>query len=125
MVIKDSFNNQANFAKMTCPVFILHGQKDDLVPISHAQELYSGYDHEIDLVVSKEMGHGLINPKTDFIIPFQRFLAKIEARDKISHARPMRIIKIPRSLYAVTPQNGTQQGKVDTPNHQAQDSDQS
>ena len=104
LMIKDSFNNMANLQRMACPVFILHGLKDDLVPVSHSQELYAAYDHEIDLVVAKEMGHGFINPKQDFLVPFARFLDKLNARNKAEAPRAARILKLPRCLYASAPQ---------------------
>lgn len=107
MMIKDSFNNLANLQKMKCPLFILHGLKDDLVPISHAKELYSAYEHEVDLVISKEMGHGFTNPKSDFMVPFQGFLKKIDIKDKRDHWKGHRIIRIPRKLYAIPPSIGS------------------
>jgi fermentation-respiration switch protein FrsA (DUF1100 family) len=103
MMIKESFNNLDNLKQMKCPLFILHGLKDDLVPISHAKELYSAYEHEVDLTISKEMGHGFVNPKADFMVPFQNFMRKIEIREKREYRNGYRIIRIPRKMYAMPP----------------------
>jgi len=35
-IVSDMFNNISRIPKVTCPTFILHGQKDTLIPVEHA-----------------------------------------------------------------------------------------
>jgi fermentation-respiration switch protein FrsA (DUF1100 family) len=41
LLIKDRFNNLSNIKKAQCPVLIIHGDSDELVPLSHAEALQS------------------------------------------------------------------------------------
>ena len=36
VLLAEQFNNLGRMDKVTCPTFILHGQKDSLIPINHA-----------------------------------------------------------------------------------------
>lgn len=38
-IIKERFSNIEMMEKITCPTFILHGKKDDVIPVEHAEEL--------------------------------------------------------------------------------------
>ena len=40
MLIKDRFNNLERIRKMQCPVLLIHGAKDSLVPPKHSEKLY-------------------------------------------------------------------------------------
>ena len=35
-LVKDQFDNLSRIENVTCPTFILHGQKDSLIPIRQA-----------------------------------------------------------------------------------------
>ena len=38
--IKDRFNNLEMMTKVKCSTFLVHGQKDGLIPFSHSEELH-------------------------------------------------------------------------------------
>lgn len=40
-LVKDLFNNAEEIAKVKCPVFLLHGKSDALIPYQHTEELAS------------------------------------------------------------------------------------
>lgn len=40
-LVKERFNNLRAMTKVTCPTFLIHGQKDKLVPFTHSEELHS------------------------------------------------------------------------------------
>lgn len=40
MLVRERFNNLAAVQQVVCPTLIIHGQKDDLIPESHAIELH-------------------------------------------------------------------------------------
>jgi fermentation-respiration switch protein FrsA (DUF1100 family) len=37
----DKFNNLGKLSRVTCPVLVIHGTVDDMIPFSHAQKLYA------------------------------------------------------------------------------------
>ena len=40
-LIRDRFNNLENISKVSAPTFLIHGQRDRLIPYTHSQELHS------------------------------------------------------------------------------------
>lgn len=40
-LVQDRFKNKENIKKVQCPTFILHGCRDNIVPVSHSKELHS------------------------------------------------------------------------------------
>jgi pimeloyl-ACP methyl ester carboxylesterase len=38
---KETYNNLENVVEVKCPVFVVHGRQDSLIPIEHARELIS------------------------------------------------------------------------------------
>lgn len=39
-LVKQRFNNLEMIAKVNCPIFLIHGQKDKLIPYTHSEELH-------------------------------------------------------------------------------------
>ena len=39
-VIMERFNNLETIANVKCPTFLVHGQKDNLIPYNHSEELH-------------------------------------------------------------------------------------
>ena len=56
-LISDQFNNLSRIGKVTCPTFILHGQKDTLIPIEHARSLERTCGGPTSMVAPPEMTH--------------------------------------------------------------------
>ena len=94
-----------NLPKMNCPLFILHGAKDELVPPTHSQEIFRAYENTSDLVISREMGHSLVYLGEDFLEPFTKFLQKIYSNNKAHHSgsKQFKSFEIPQLLNKVNP----------------------
>ncbi len=56
-ILTYSLNSLANLAKSTCPVTILHGTNDELIPFSMGQTLEQVDDERIELVPLDGVGH--------------------------------------------------------------------
>ena len=80
--VKERFNNKSLMSKITCPVFLLHGIKDTLVPYSHAQELLAECKGVCFLSLPEEMDHCTLDYTADLCKPFKEFMVKcgIEVR---------------------------------------------
>ena len=59
---------------MFCPTFILHGQKDALIPIEHAQALNDACSGPTYMVNPPSMTHNDFDFYEDLIRPLMRFL---------------------------------------------------
>jgi len=106
MLIENNFDNLTNVKNLKCPLFILHGRQDELLEITHSENLYRACTTQCQLVLVKDMSHSLVNIRTDFILPFIKFLSKIDAMTLLDNTRPnLRFFRIPKSLYA-TPDGG-------------------
>ena len=85
--IKERFNNLENIAKVKCPVFLVHGLRDSLIPHKHSQDLYSkiyqillflcfldACNSMSELVLPKDMNHVEFDFYEDFTEPLADFL---------------------------------------------------
>ena len=55
-LVRDPFDNAAALARFTGPVLIVHGERDDLIPVAHAHRLH-GIAADSRLVVESGCGH--------------------------------------------------------------------
>ena len=44
-LIKQRFNNLEAIRNVSCPIFLIHGQRDKLIPYSHSKELHGNFDY--------------------------------------------------------------------------------
>ena len=77
-IVRERFKNLDSIKEVKCPVFLLHGAKDKLIPPSHAYELKKACSTICQLVEPENMDHNEFDFKKDFIAPFQGFLKLIE-----------------------------------------------
>lgn len=97
--VKDSFNNAELIKKTKCPIFLLHGIKDTLVPYSHSQELLAACeDAPCFINLSESMDHQSFDYKKDLADPFRKFAEKCGINFKQEKGKD-RFIKIPQKLY--------------------------
>ena len=61
-------------AKVTCPTFILHGLKDNLVSYNHSQVLCDTCGGPSFLLLPEQMDHNNLDVIGDFIAPLSEFL---------------------------------------------------
>lgn len=84
-LVGQCFRNEEHIGRVTAPVFIVHGQKDDVIKSYHSVHLFS-------VCISKfkklwqpvEMTHNKFMITTDFLNPLKEFVKEVEA----SHRRP-------------------------------------
>jgi len=105
--ILNRFNNMKKIRNVTCPVLILHGKKDELIPVDHAKQLYEKCRlHQIKskLVMHREMTHNELLIREHVTEPIHRFISQLDLEFKPrklkfpTHARrrPHITVAIPR-----------------------------
>ena len=74
--IADRFRNIDLIKEIKCPVFIVHGQKDKLIPYQHSQDLHDNAhsSHYCKLLLPPKMDHNEFEFNDDFIEPLKEFL---------------------------------------------------
>jgi len=75
-LVRDRFNNYERISKVTCPLLIIHGQKDPLIPYQHSIELCERTNGPYELVLPEHMDHNDVNIYEDFLDPIQSFLQR-------------------------------------------------
>jgi fermentation-respiration switch protein FrsA (DUF1100 family) len=91
MFISNHFNNRSTLAKVTCPVLLIHGKKDTLIPSSHSEALYKvlqdqqsnnkilncSHLNKCKKIIHPHMTHNDFNLIDDILLPIQRFLENV------------------------------------------------
>ena len=75
--IKDRFKNIEHIQEVECPVFIIHGAKDTLIPKEHAEDLHSHCKNISQILIPDEMDHNNFDFYDDLCQPLLEFMAKI------------------------------------------------
>jgi fermentation-respiration switch protein FrsA (DUF1100 family) len=57
LLMKDQFHSDLRIGKVTAPVLVLHGERDDVVPIALAERLYSLINAPKRFVRFAQIGH--------------------------------------------------------------------
>ncbi len=76
-IVSDRFRNIDLIAKVTCPTFIVHGEKDTLVPLKHSEDLHYACGGPSALITPKDMDHNNFDFMRDLIKPFKQFLSGV------------------------------------------------
>jgi len=76
-LLAQQFDNLSRMDKVMCPTFIVHGQKDKLIPISHAYELKDRCAGPTFFLSPPNMTHNDFDFYDDLIRPLMRFLCQI------------------------------------------------
>ena len=90
-LVADRFNNIEEIQKVNCPVFLIHGKKDTLIPFENSKMLYEKAKDKSDYWYPNYMTHNNFDMLTDLIIPIHNFLMKNEISINNS---PEKFIKI-------------------------------
>jgi len=77
-MIKEAFDNEEICRQITCPLLIIHGEKDALVPYQHSLQLLSRCQSYCRLKVVENMTHTKFNFRLDFITHFAKFMRDLE-----------------------------------------------
>lgn len=73
-LVKERFRNIDHIAKVQCPVFLLHGQKDAMIPYEHSQDLRDKCAGPCSLILPLNMDHNEFDFFEDLSLPFSAFL---------------------------------------------------
>jgi len=74
VLVADRFKNIDHMPYISCATFIVHGQKDTLIPFSHSQKLHEECSGPCSLHLPKEMDHNDLDYYEDLLEPLHRFL---------------------------------------------------
>ena len=72
--IKERFRNIDYIEKVSCPVFLLHGQKDNMIPYEHSQNLRDKCAGPCSMILPFNMDHNEFDFFEDLSLPFSAFL---------------------------------------------------
>jgi alpha-beta hydrolase superfamily lysophospholipase len=80
LIERQSVNQQEILSRVKCPVLIIHGNKDDVIPLEHSKEAIQYLSEESKLEIIEEGDHKL-DKKIDVVIPlsvnwFKKYLLK-------------------------------------------------
>ena len=73
-LVAERFRNIDLISKVTCPTFLIHGQRDKLIPYKNSQELHERCGGPSTLILPKEMDHNEFDFFEDLSLPFSQFL---------------------------------------------------
>eukprot|EP00826_Nyctotherus_ovalis_P017207 TRINITY_DN15048_c0_g1_i1.p1 TRINITY_DN15048_c0_g1~~TRINITY_DN15048_c0_g1_i1.p1 ORF type:complete len:306 (+),score=85.10 TRINITY_DN15048_c0_g1_i1:168-1085(+) len=77
VLLRERFQSIRLIKYVQCPLFILHGKKDMLIPYTHSLELRQNYrGKDCLLKLSEKMDHNEFHFLNDFIIPLKEFLCE-------------------------------------------------
>jgi acetyl esterase/lipase len=75
-LIRDRFNNYDRISGVTCPLLIIHGQKDSLIPYEDSIKLSEKTSGPYELVLPENMNHNDVHIYDDFLEPITSFLKR-------------------------------------------------
>lgn len=73
-LVKDRFKNIDIMPMVSCPTFLIHGQKDTLIAYENSQILHDVCAGPCSLILPKEMTHNEFDFFDDLSLPFSAFL---------------------------------------------------
>jgi pimeloyl-ACP methyl ester carboxylesterase len=76
-LVQERFNNHEKMSRVTCPTFIVHGRKDNLIPYAHSQALHDSCSGPCSLVLPPDMDHNDFDYCDSLITPFYHFLMQM------------------------------------------------
>ena len=75
-IISDRYNNYERIKNVTCPLLIIHGQRDSLIPYEDSIELAERTSGPYELILPEQMNHNEVNIYDDFLVPITNFLKR-------------------------------------------------
>jgi len=80
-MILNRFNNFKKIQNVTCPVLIIHGIRDQLIPVDHAKKLYKTCEKshiKSKLVIHPDMTHNELSIKEHVTLPIIKFINQLD-----------------------------------------------
>ena len=75
-LIRDRFNNYERISNVTCPLLVIHGQKDNLIPFEDSIKLCEKTAGPYELILPENMNHNDVNIYEDFLEPINNSLRR-------------------------------------------------
>ena len=75
-LVRDRFNNYERISDVTCPLLVIHGQKDNLIPFEDSIKLCEKTAGPYELILPENMNHNDVNIYEDFYEPINNFLKR-------------------------------------------------
>mmetsp|Transcript_41785 Transcript_41785/g.37210 ORF Transcript_41785/g.37210 Transcript_41785/m.37210 type:complete len:140 (-) Transcript_41785:150-569(-) len=76
-MVADRFNNIEEIKKAKCPILLIHGRKDELIPVDHAIMLMKACKHcPVSIKLSETMTHNDYDMDEDVLAPIFEFFIK-------------------------------------------------
>lgn len=85
VVVSEKFRNIDAIKRCKCPVLIIHGKQDSLIPVHHAEELYEACSKKVPcyLHMPTKMDHNEFKIEADLIEPINEFFKRLARKEKI------------------------------------------
>lgn len=96
-LVKDQLKNIEYLKKVTCPVLLIHGKKDGLIPYKHSEQLASVCAGSVTIFLSETMTHNKFEYYEDVISPIDKFF-----RENNIELHPTEPVQVPAE-YLNTP----------------------
>jgi len=100
-LVADRFRNIDIIENVTCPLLIIHGQKDKLIPYKHSIELSKNAGGPYELILPEDMDHNDFSMYDDFLDPICDFFKRLNLMNENSKTKitfPKEIFDIPEEL---------------------------
>jgi esterase/lipase len=75
-IISNRYNNYERIKDVTCPLLIIHGQKDSLIPFEDSIQLAERTSGPYELILPETMNHNEVIIYDDFFLPISGFLKR-------------------------------------------------
>lgn len=78
----DLFDNEGKISQVDCPVFVLHGSEDSVVPLGHGEELWNRAPNAVRPWWVQGCGHNDVHSHADYELRLAEFLDFVQARQQ-------------------------------------------
>ena len=76
----DKFPNIKRMPNIECPVFVIHGTRDEIVPFYHAEELHKASKHKYDPYYVDGAGHNNVEKfAEDYLAQINKFITYVDS----------------------------------------------
>jgi len=79
-LVAERFENIEKVKKVSCPLLLIHGKYDELIPPEHSKTLLNHCKSPAKLHISQKMAHNQFDILSDIITPIQMFFDEMEIK---------------------------------------------